>query len=263
MTVKKLLLLIPVVLTLGFFLHAEKKDPPLPLQELQNPKGPSYVPIPYPETREEIITDLKYIIKKLYTPRKNSPSYGYISRGDKLLPGLLEDDPGVYIGKIVDVTNKTTYRVKKFIVIDIHDKSGDVIARVGLEDSGLFATALFPAENFSKYPLMSIAEVKKFFVSSNISRLNKSNIESIEYEVYKYGRVVSPVLKIKTPDKIFYMDSRHSIFEIMEKGEFSSLRSFVSAHSRIYYSADDKDISNRIFLVDNHNNRFMRLQKVQ
>jgi len=63
MTLKNLFLLILAFLALTIFLNAEKRRPPVPLEELQNPKSPSYVPIPYPQTREEIIEDLKYLIK--------------------------------------------------------------------------------------------------------------------------------------------------------------------------------------------------------
>lgn len=112
MSIKRLSLVIALVLVLGLILPADKKEPPIPLEELKNPKSPSYVPIPYPQTREKIIKDVEYYIKRnLKLTRVGIPSY--VNEGsdiDKIGLKLLEKDSGYFIGRIVKVYNKTNQR---------------------------------------------------------------------------------------------------------------------------------------------------------
>jgi hypothetical protein len=106
--------------------------------------------------------------------------------------------------------------------MDIHDSSGYVIARVVLEGSGLFAAAGYASENFKINPLVTVSEVKILFSSSNLSLLYESEVESVEYQIYKYCSLTSPFLKIKTKDNIFYMNSKNTVYEVDKIEKFSS-----------------------------------------
>ncbi|MCK4764807.1 MAG: hypothetical protein KAW12_21595 [Candidatus Aminicenantes bacterium] len=262
MTAKKLLLLIVVVFTLSLFLQAEKKDPPIPLAELQNPKSPSYVPIPYPKTREEIITDVKYMIEKFYVTREGMRSYGEPNRGLTLFPKLLGNNPELYVGKIVPVTSKTTSRAKRYFVMDIHDRSGTVVARMCFEDSGIWAASGFATGRFPMSPLMSIEDVKKRFAEHSNPELAGLKVESIEYERYIAHSAVNPVLRINTLNEVFYMDIKYNVYRIQKKEKFSSLRELDFKHSRVYRIRSVPRSFN-ILLIDNLKNEAAYLIKVK
>ena len=234
MSVKKLLSLIVLISLLSINSQAEKKQPPIPMAELQNPKGPSYVPIPYPQTREEIIIDLKYAIKEIYLPEKGHRSYVNTGSSREILLKLLEEESGLHIGKIVPASNKTFLRAEKYYIMDILDPSGIVVARVGLEDSGLYAGAGFASVGFEMSPLKSIDDVKVFFAKSSIPRLANSEIESIEYERFGGKSPIDSYLKINVKNGLFYMDSREKIFEIKETRKFSSSQELMDFALKIF-----------------------------
>ena len=241
MTLKNLFLLILAFLALTIFLNAEKRRPPVPLEELQNPKSPSYVPIPYPQTREEIIEDLKYLIKKFYVPRKGLKFVGE-NFCSKIFPKLLKKESGYFIGKIVTAINKTHSSSKKYFVIEIFNNSNNVVARVSLKDSGLFAGAGFGSEKIRITPLKSKKEIKEFLLSQPELKLTDAEIVSIEYErVWARGcHPVYPFIKIKTTTKTLYIDSKNKIYEVknMEKhyspiSRFSIDRTIINKYSLI------------------------------
>jgi hypothetical protein len=237
MSVKKYLLIIFLIFILSFPSIAEKKQKPLPLSELQNPKGPSYVPIPYPKNREEIITDLIYVVEYSYGSKKKVRYYGIPGSEREILPKLLGPKPELHVGEIITAANRTFLRAEKYFVMDILDPSGVVAARVSLEDSGLFAGAGFATEGFSINPLMSLPDTRDFFAESQISKLAGAGVESIEYERFSGSSAVDPFLKIKTDKGIFYMDTRSAVYEFLEKKKFSSdkeLREFSKEMFREY-----------------------------
>jgi hypothetical protein len=222
MSVKKYLLISFLIFILSFPSIAEKKQKPLPLSELQNPKGPSYVPIPYPKNREEIIIDLLYAVEYLYGSKEKTRYYGNPGSEREILPKLLGAKPELHVGKIITAANRTFLRAEKYFVMDILDPSGVVAARVSLEDSGLFAGAGFATDGFSISPLMSLSDTRDFFAESQISKLAGTKIEYIEYEHFSGTSPKDPFLKIKTDKGIFYMDTRSAVYEFLEKKKFSS-----------------------------------------
>ncbi|MCK4764297.1 MAG: hypothetical protein KAW12_19010 [Candidatus Aminicenantes bacterium] len=234
MTAKKLLLLIAVVFTLSLLLQGEKRYPPIPLEELQDPKSPSYVPIPYPQTREEILVDLKYAIKRNFTPRKGVRSYGEISKGDRLLPELLKEDSALYVGKIAAAKNTTFHRAEKFINMDIHDSTGDVVCRMSLEDSGLWSGAGFGAKGLKINPIKTIDDVKDFFATHHDPTIAGLQIQSIEYECYVGSSVRYPMLRLNTENKTFYLDSRNTLFVLKKKEKYTSIKEFRMALFKKY-----------------------------
>lgn len=262
MSVKKVLPLIVLISLLSINSQAEKKQPPLTMAELQNPKGPSYVPIPYPQTREEIIEDFIYIIKNKYLPNRTNRYYGKTSLGRKIFPELLKDDSGLVFGDVITVTNKTNFRGDKFFLLDIFDSSKDIIARICLEESGLFASARYASKGFNIPPLLSISRVKDIFSSSSLSVLNKAKVEHIEYEVYKYCSLTSPFLQIKTKNDVFYMDPRNRTYKIKKKEEFSSLRSITLSCLNKYHIANNKE-SLDIPLINTFSNEIIYLKEIK
>lgn len=221
MDVKKVILSIFLTLVISnVSLPEEKWEQPLSLEELQDPKSPSYVPIPYPKNRQEIIVDLEYIIKRFYLPRKGSISYGDPGKGRRILPKLLEKDSELYIGKIVRASSRAKVRAKEYIVIDIHDSMGTIVARVSLEDSGLFAGASYPVSRPIKRPLMDLNEVKELLSTLSLP-IMVDVVESIEYELYIGCSSTHPYLRIETSNCTLYMNTRDEIFRVIKREAFS------------------------------------------
>lgn len=228
MNIKRFCLLTGLFLVLGLILAADKKEPPIPLEELKNPKSPSYVPIPYPQTREEIIKDVEYYIKRTgKRTRVGIPAY--VTDGseiDKIKRKLLEKDSGYFIGRIVKVYNKTIKSPEYYFTMDIHDGSRKVIARMSIKDTGLFASFSTSYPGYISNQLMTLADVRNFFAKSGTAKIKNAKIESIEYEHYR-GRYDNPYIKITTPNGILYMDElAKEVYEIKEIEKFSNYLEF-------------------------------------
>jgi len=149
----RFLITIFVVLLLFQSLSAEKRANPMPMDELTNPKSPSYVPYPYPKTREEIIADIKYAIKKTCTPQQgkyNSFLSGHRPVTLEIKLNLLEDQPKYKFGKIIKVKNRQSgYSMDYYWMIYILNKEDNSIAaRIQLLAEGLYVgtAAYFPDE---------------------------------------------------------------------------------------------------------------------
>jgi hypothetical protein len=229
MNLKRFFVVITLVLVLSLLLTAEKKYPPIPLEELKNPKSRSYVPIPYPQTREEIIVDVEYYIKRhLKLCKVGIPSFvNEDSDIDKIKRKLLEKDSGYFIGRIVKVYNKTINRGEYYFTMDIHDGSRKVIARMSIKDTGLFASFSTSYPEYIPNQLMTLADVRNFYAKSGTEKIKNAKIESIEYEHYR-GRQDAPYIKITTPNRVLYLDElAKEVYEIKEIEKFSNYREFV------------------------------------
>jgi len=154
-----------VLAVLSVALAGEKRHAPVPLSELKNPKSPSYVPVPYPKTRQEIITDFEYYLKRRFSPDSRVVTYGDPGSGVIIFPKLLQKDSGYTIGRIFRVKSRIYSRALEFLVFDIFDRVGNVAARVALEDCGLFCSAGFATPGYKKIPLMTLEELKKLLDS--------------------------------------------------------------------------------------------------
>ncbi|MCK4760896.1 MAG: hypothetical protein KAW12_01765 [Candidatus Aminicenantes bacterium] len=234
MTAKKLLLLIAVVFALSFLLRAEKRNPPLPLEELQNSKGPSYVPIPYPKTREEIITDVKYIIKKHYARRKNrfSVHAGKRKRRGPELLGLLNKESRLKFGKILKIKSYYTFFPEDYaILVDILDENEQLEARMCFKASGIWTQTSFTGEKTKSIlkPFRSKEEAKKFFFNLDPGALGHLEILDMERVIYGYSYIsspISPVWVIKAASGTYYMDTkRYDVYKLKEEISIKTLKS--------------------------------------
>lgn len=123
------------------------------MEELTDPQSPSYTPYPYPQTRHEIIEDLKYAISYLKGPRTRS--YGQEKTAAmKSLPKLLKNDPDVKIGQVIKLKNRIKeYHDDYSFIIIITDKEKKPLARVALCANGLFLGAAYSSERYALKPL--------------------------------------------------------------------------------------------------------------
>jgi len=232
MKCKRIFLFCLVLAVLSVALAGEKRHAPVPLSELKNPKSPSYVPVPYPKTRQEIITDFEYYLKRRFSPDSRVVTYGDPGSGAIIYPKLLQKDSGYTIGRIYRVKSRIYSRALEYLVFDIFAPSGNVAARVALEDCGLFCGAGFSTASSKFIPLMSLTEFKKKIAKREIPIFSSANIESIEYERFMWSNPGEPVMRIKTAGGIFYMNDRQHIFIVQKSERFSSLVEFSKEQSR-------------------------------
>lgn len=134
-----------VVILMVIPLAAEKRAKPVPMTELNNPESPSYVPIPYPKSRKDIIYDLLYVIKKFNTPKagyQTSTINNVIPPPDQMMNNLLKEDPDFIIGDIVKVKNMVATRPHDYSwLIHVMNKDGSLAGRIGMDAQGLFTSA--------------------------------------------------------------------------------------------------------------------------
>jgi hypothetical protein len=215
-----------VVLVLGILqlTFAEKRAKPMPLEELTNPDSPSYVPYPYPETRKEIIEDLKYAIKKL-CDIKDGEKEVFIGNNrpfiDKVLLSVLLEKGTYKIGKIIKVRHlRVTHAYDYMWLIFIMNKDNSVAARVILMETGLWGLDM--AHHPDRGPSFLETEdeiIGKLGVTIGRS-LKKSDIKHVDYVDMSPGlsRLIYPVMEITLADGFvyYYSTGRKKIYRIKE-----------------------------------------------
>lgn len=115
----------------------EKPDPPS-IEELSSPESPSYVPTPYPKTRDQVIKDATYALG-LYEPRPGGPrihEVGPESRSE--LYRALQSGDAVF-GEVITVKDKNPmWYAKCLFYLEIRSSRDKRLlwAYVVLDDSG-------------------------------------------------------------------------------------------------------------------------------
>lgn len=270
MNSKKLCFLFLIFMLIPLLSSAEKRKPALPLEELQNPKSPSYVPIPYPQTRKEIITDVKHIIKELYEPRKDRFSIHVNKRkrrGQELLE-LLKDDGRLKFGKILRVKNYYRYYSEDYtFLVDILDENDQLEARMHIRACGIWSQTAFFDEDEKKIfkPLRSKEEAKEIFYNLKYDVLGSLEIIDMERIIFGYSYIsspTSPVWVINTTTGTYYMDTnRYDVYRLVKKLSTIEMKSIKRESSR------GTAIQNLIkkypsYIIDNVNDVYYVLEKI-
>ena len=266
MSNKKLFVLFLILLLLPLLSSAEKRRKALPLAELQNPKSPSYVPIPYPQTREEIITDVKYVIKTLYPVKKDILSRDDRERRDAELHELLNKNGRLKFGKILKVKNYYHYYPEDYIIlVDILDENDLLDTRMCFEASGLWIrTARLDKELRRKLkPFRSKAEAKEFFYSRDYNALGGLEIIDMERVIFGYSFIsgsANPVWVITTTTGTYYMDTkRYNVYRLKKQLSLKKVRSIDRKSSegkaletlfKKYSSSVTDNVNDVLYLVD-------------
>ncbi|MCU0289523.1 MAG: hypothetical protein MUF15_24405 [Acidobacteria bacterium] len=85
------------------------RQAPISIKELTDPNSPSYVPCPYPKTREEIIADFKYYTENFCGKKdgyKESSIHSYESNTDKISMNIFKPEAEYKIGEIFKLGNR-------------------------------------------------------------------------------------------------------------------------------------------------------------
>ena len=138
----KIIITLCLALCLFQVLNGEKRANPRPMSELTDPSSPSFVPYPYPKTREEVIADLKYAIKKMYINQEGKyesllPGTQHITKRIKL--NLLEDQCQYKIDRIVKAKLRQAGFAKDYywILYILNKKDNSIAARIYMLAEGL------------------------------------------------------------------------------------------------------------------------------
>ncbi|MCP4157982.1 MAG: hypothetical protein GY757_60300 [bacterium] len=207
-----------LIVLLFYPLAAEKRRARRPMKEFTNQKSPSYVPIPYPKNRAEILTDFKYYVKTYCEDGKyheknigNSPNeFNTISKE------LMKPDSKYRFGEIIKVINRRAiYPFEYCWLIPILDRNGVVIMRLEMLDSGLFGSASTLGntstqkirkrqESFRKVHKENEArEILSRSLGSTINKNDIDNMERMEAHVRLGGNYI-PLWVITMPDGHIY-----------------------------------------------------------
>lgn len=235
---------------------AESRIKPIPLRELKNPSSPTYVPIPYPKTRAEIIIDLKYAIK-VTTAQEGVDTVGKIPAYEQIKLNLLKDNPQYKIGQIFKVKNRISgiaHEYTWFILIrDLNDKN---VVRVVLHANGLYfgSGGIYP--NREKDLVKTNREILDILTDAIKRTVDKNDIKSIDRVAFPspLGDEFSPLWEIamKDGDIYYYSLNRDCIYKGIEKKEWKN------KETTSYYELAP---NNEEFLPDEINDKILILKK--
>lgn len=251
------------ILVLGLFqpAAAEKRRKPVPMSELTNPSSPSYVPIPYPKTREEIIIDLKYAIKATSPRKEGAYIVGRIPEFENMLLNLLEEDPVYKVGPIFKVKNRSSGVAHKYTwLILIQDRNGKNVVRVGLHANGLYfgAGSIYPHRE--KDLVKSDNEILDIVSESIEQPIEKKNVKRIERVAFPstIGDKLAPLWEIvlKNGTVYYYSVRRDCVYGIEQEKQWKVKENGVRQNlgEILPYTTTD-------FLPDKINDKILVLKK--
>jgi hypothetical protein len=183
MTLKKLFLL--TVLSFSFLCipeSAAERRKPLILHELQNPKSPSYVPIPYPKNDKEVIADLKYFFRKELNSQENIVFSGkkFPSR-EKIMRNFMVGKD-VLVGEILKIKNDVSGRERDYtFLVRLRNRENIWLSNISLDANGLFLRM-----NFLDFDNLKSRGVKKYMIFQPYAdrlSIKKELKESIGYDL--------------------------------------------------------------------------------
>ena len=230
----KIIMLFLVIMVLFLPSYPEKRAPRKTMKELTDPNSPSYVPYPYPKTREEIIADIKYY----YDDASDSTKYSFV--GDVpidhiICMSLCKSDSNYKFGKIVKVKNRQARLPDNYTwLVYVMDSEGDAVMRIYLRASGLvMGGGAIDKNEFYKYPektkkmqqrllkVLKEKEVKTFFSQSLGFVVDETKIKKLErIGLYSpISRYHVPLWEITMKDKTvyYYSEAEDMVYKIREK----------------------------------------------
>lgn len=221
MKIQKIIIItfVSLLIILPTLSMAEDRQPKrLTMDDLTDPSSASYVLHPFPETREEIIANLKHQLSKLYSGNRWEKSItGYID----LLPELLKDKPGAVVTEIVKVKNRMSFMPYPYsYLIIVSDLKGKYTARVAMNATGLLASGADPSEGDPGIKLKKFSKV----IEKLGRHFKKEDVKSIERMAYgiDFASTVHPIYEVTLNDgsKFFY-DHRGKSYKEIEKKKFN------------------------------------------
>ena len=273
---RKIKYLSAIVLVFGLFqfTFSEKRSDPIPMKELTDPSSPSYVPIPYPENREDIIGDLKYAVNKLFADKEDTNVNSKTIEIKEILVDLTEKNSAYKIGKIIKVKNRSHRKAHDYgWLILIMGENGEVAARVSMKAEGLFGAAAATRNAAitlrSKYP--NSRRGPQFLITEEevITRISEDIGKPVEGDEIKkmervafqstLGDLLAPMWEIKmSKGEIYYYSvKRDTVYEIEKKISWKKDKNGIRKLSR------DLVPYNRDYVTDTVNDEILVLKRLK
>ena len=251
----KHLIIIVLIIGLVQISFAEKRKKPKSMKSLTTPSSPSYVPIPYPKTREEIMTDLKYAFSKIYTPMERYYSVENPAPPSReVVMNLLKDKP-LYKIDIIKIKNRNANVPDDYSwLILVINKDNTVAARIHMSAEGLWGATSTPFIERSKQLLTDnnvIGELSSA-LGKTITEKDIKRIERIEFHASFVATTIHPAWKFELKDGsvYYYSFTEKGILRIKdkipwnadEKGRRPDWQQFVSREEIFAFDSIDDQI---------------------
>jgi hypothetical protein len=231
-------------------LFPEERRAVCSMKELSNPDSPSYVPVPYPQSRENIITDLKFGLNRLYSSDRDVQLI-YKAEKKGAFAGLIEDEPGIIIERIVRVKNRVSALPGDYtFLINLTDKKGDSIGRIAMEASGLILSTAKPANSSGKFkPFRDEKKVRVNLEKISGLFIGKSDIQNMDRISFQssIGNALFPAWEIVLKDgSIYYADYFENVYKLKKQEDVYNKRINLSDLRRNNTDANIKIIRNSV-----------------
>ncbi len=226
MNSKKIILLILLLSLVVPAAATKRSERHLSMTDLTQLNSPSYVPFPYPGTRYEVVEDLKYAIKQLFSNSQNPVEYSsQPANVDNFLPCLLTDPSTVVIKSVLKVKNKISEIPEDYsYLIVLYSKKTKNYARVAMSADGLFFGALFSSENLKVKGVETMEEIKGKI--ANRQGIEKDGIKSAELIAFDFNtdNLLSPLWVVKLSDGAsIYVDYNDNYYKQVSEEKSGAL----------------------------------------
>jgi hypothetical protein len=206
------------------FIHTsfgEERRKPIPMEQLTDHSSPFYVPHPYPKTREEIIDNLKFQVKREneYHQSRRKKLKTTREKNQTSLLDILEGKTSSRIGKIIKVNNRKANMPHDYNwYILVMDKNDEIILMLNMKPNGIYSgstSARWP----SKGLLKSRIEILKI-LSKEIGRpINEKEIKQLEPVLFDWSSSIGKLLpiweiKLNNDNIYYYCFSLEKVFQI-------------------------------------------------
>ena len=294
MKLLKLILTLALISTLFLPAAAGKRVDRKSMKELTDPNSPSYVPFPYPKTKEEIIADIKFYYVDLTSdvqsafvgkqplsesiPRNMFKQHGrskYKTKESRLevLTDLYNPGTPYRIGKIVKVKNyEDRIPDDYYWLIYVLDQEGDAVMRMSMLASGLgwdgsaidkkrFSNGSKKDKDFLKRQLHIISgkEVKESFAEALGEIVADSKIVKLERIGFSgsLGDFTEPawMIKLQGGADYYYKESTGTVFKVAKTISWKKVNGL-----RRHPKRDSKYFYN--YVPDRLNDKFILLDPV-
>jgi hypothetical protein len=186
----KIIFIILIVFTFSITISAKKRQAPhITIDDLTDPKSPSYVPYPYPKNDFEIIEDLKYQLKKIYL----HPNSFHSSSEKNPSPNLDEDwvkgNSDIDVIDISKVRNRFSRMSEEYtFLITLYDKKRKLYQRASLRLYGALMGGIAPSNIKNVNKLHKRKDVIKILSKSiKDKKFEAQNIKNTEYIYFEKG----------------------------------------------------------------------------
>ncbi len=259
MKTKKLIVSILFIITLCQFIQAEKRTPRLLMADLTDPSSPSYLPFPYPETRKEIIADLKYQLNRMYSHKER---WEYASPDTiNLLPELIKENSNIIVSDIEKIKNRISgYADNYSYLVFLEDVKNKYVTRVALKANGLFIGGIDPSPKNRGKKLKSFNHcLKKIarYLGKSHKELKVKKKERVAIDFY-FSPPPIPITEFVLEDgsKYYVTYKEHLYKVIMEKYASPAEKSSMLKTENLTKEKDE------VIITDTINDTIIRLKRL-